>query len=119
MMTKTIYSLAVALSLGASQALASCLEPSYFSGATLERQMERNFEYLICLHNGQRGTINELVMQQGTSASEVARGSQRSDEAFQELIQLYVSLGTENATLKAQVQRLEERLSAIENARSN
>lgn len=108
-------SVAVLLVFGlTAKAQAYCPEPSHWRGISFETQVESYLEYLLCLHNGQVDTLNELSMQQSSMRSEIATVSDRSDEAFKQLLTMYVELGTTNAELVAKVEMLEERLQALE-----
>jgi hypothetical protein len=98
----------------ATEAAAFCPEPSYWRGISFETQVESYLEYLLCLHNGQVGTLNELSIQQNSLRSDVSTVSDRSNEAFTQLLQMYVELGTTSAELLARVEMLEERLQALE-----
>lgn len=96
------------------KAQAYCPEPSYWRGISFETQVESYLEYLLCLHNGQVGTLNELSIQHSSMRSDIATVSDRSDEAFKQLLKMYVELGTTNAELVAKVEMMEERLEALE-----
>lgn len=98
----------------AAEAAAFCPEPSHWRGISFETQVESYLEYLLCLHNGQVGTLNEMSIQQNSLRSDLSTVSDRLDEAFTQLLQMYVELGTTNAELVTRVEMLEERMQALE-----